>query len=144
MPTTNSIVAVVDYIKATLLEANASSLGLQDVFYGDQDLIPRFPAAAVEPTSMQEEPSGEGFSKNNRFQVLVIIFHSKIGDNQTTKRECDLFAEAVKDVLNGDRQLGGLVTHSWTSATDYGFAVRGKVTIQATRILFEAISKGPM
>ena len=141
MSTVNSMVTVVDFVKELLENAD---LGLQDVFYGDQDFIPRFPAAVVEPNSLVEAPTTAGFSKENHFQVMVMIFHSQLGSSEVTKRECDLAAEAVKDVLNADRQLGGLVTWGYVSSTDYGYAMRGKQTIQATRMLYEAISKGPM
>lgn len=143
MATTDSLVAVADAVKL-MLENQSITLGLKDVFYGDQDLIPQFPAAAVEGQNLSERPSDTGFSKMNEFQVLVILYHSKIQDNQTTRREADLYAEAVKAVLNSDRQLGGLVTHCWVSSTDYGYAVRSGVTIRAARILFEAVAKGPM
>ena len=137
--TTKSIVVVAKYLQARL-EGNVE-LGLEDVFYGDQALVPRFPAVAVEGESKETTPTDLGQAGTVLMNVLVIVYHSKIGDNQTTREQCDTFAEGIEDFIHTDRQLGGLVTHSWVAGIDYGYARRNNELLRAARIRVQAISK---
>jgi hypothetical protein len=121
-----------------LLQDNQQMLGLNGIYYGDQERIPTTPAVAVEagPYTAELMPS----RVRHNFSVFLLIYHSKLQDGQTTKLECDQFAERVRDLLHGHRTLDGLVIHGFVSAMDPGYALRAGALLRANRVTWDAIS----
>jgi hypothetical protein len=142
------MVEVIDFVKDMLEEAD--SLAFADVFYGDQELIPRVPTACLEGDQFEEDPTDVGLTTNIVFTVQVIVYHSSMDGAETTRRDTDLYAEAVKAVLNSNRQLRsdindgttGLVTHCWVGNITYGYAVRQKKLMRAVKLQFNAVTRG--
>lgn len=137
----SSLVAVADYLK-NALEA-ATQLGFEDVFFGDQEMIPRTPAVAVDPSDMQRDLAGvaTGGMTLNTMTVYVYIYHGPLQSPQITRRECDQLAEAVMEQLHKDLQLGGLVIHGYCTSLESGAASRGSVMLRTHRITWQGISK---
>jgi len=127
---------------ASLLE-DATQLGFEDIFYGDQELIPHTPAAAVEPGSMQRQIGGimPGGQTLNTFQVYVFVYHCPIQSPQVTRKECDQLAEQVQRIFHTDVTLGGLVTHGFCTNSESGVTVRGGAMLRTHRITWSGISK---
>jgi hypothetical protein len=65
------MVEVIDFVKDMLEEAD--SLAFADVFYGDQELIPRVPTACLEGDQFEEDPTDVGLTTNIVFTVQVIV-----------------------------------------------------------------------
>jgi len=141
MPNTDSYVTISQYIKDLL--ANNTTLGLQDVWYGDQQLVPRVPAAAVEPGTLRRSLGGvsPGGVTENYIAVYVMVYHAGIKDTQTTKKECDEHAEKIITALHADLTMGGLVIHGFCTEVDPGYATRGGELFFATRIQWEGLTK---
>jgi len=127
--------AIVDLLKAD------TSLGLNDVFYGDQTGTPNVPAATVEIGSTERAYNQTGLQTNLTVDVSIVIYHGKLADVQTIKKELDQFAQAVEDCLHQDNTLGGLVISGIVISVEPGIAVVGRAQYYAHRLIWEAMIK---
>lgn len=135
--TTDRTSVLCTYIQNILV----NSLLFEDVWYGDQNMIPRTPAAAVEPGSKTRAWSGTSSQSENRFSIDVIIFHSRLEDVNLTRKEALEQAEQVEELLHSDLTMGGLVIDSLCTAVEPGYAERGNLLLQATSVTWEGRSK---
>ena len=122
---------------------DATQFGFEDVFYGDQDLIPRNPAAAIEPVSVAREISGVatgGMVKVN-LSFYLFVYHTTIQSPQKTRQECDAQAELVQRLLHDDLTMSGRVIHGFCTNCESGVAQRAGAMFRAHRITWEGISK---
>jgi hypothetical protein len=117
------------------------ALGLQDVWYGDQEMVPRTPAVAVEPGSKARVIAGTSRSTENRLTVYLMVYVAKIQDVQATRKTTDQIAEAIEVHLHNDPTLGGLVIFSMVSSVESGYAIRGGTLMRSARMTWEGLSK---
>jgi hypothetical protein len=132
-----------DYV-VTLLTTNKTVLGLQDVYYGDQDLLPRSPAVCVEPNSKKQELNGAPRRVRIELSVYVIIYVGAIATNQANRHASDELSEAVEAVLHADSQCGDRVIHSMVTENASGWSTKGGTPIRASRLNFEALSQAQL
>lgn len=140
MPLTDNLDTVTQYI-VDLINTNKVALGVQDVWYGDQELIPRSPAVAVEPGTKTRTLTGMPRMATNNFTVFILVYVAKLQDIQLTRKTSNQLAEAIEDLIHGDSNLGGLVVHGFCTSQESGYAVRGSLLMRAVRISYEAMSK---
>lgn len=119
-------------------------LGLQDVFYGDQDFLPRSPAACVEPNNKKQELKGAPRRTEVTLSVYVIVYFSHIRDTEVNRRDADLLSEAIEAVLHLDAQCGGRVIHSMVTENASGWATKSSTPIRASRLSFEATTQAQL
>jgi hypothetical protein len=125
-----------------LFELNKASLGIADVFYGDQALIPRTPAVTVESGPKSRLLTNTGFMTTNTIQIYFMVYFGKVQDVQQNKRAADQLSEAIEDLVHLDKQLGGLVVTGYIVEVDPGMAERGKdVLLKANRLTWQGTSK---
>jgi hypothetical protein len=141
LPPTDKVSVIGQAVFAILTNA-APVLGLQDVFYGDQEKIPRSPTACVETGLKNRELTGVPRRTTNTMQLFIIVYHSRVQDNQVTRLESDQFAELVEDELHKSENvtLGGLVSHSMVVSSEYGYARRSNLLWTATRMTYQTTS----
>lgn len=128
----------------TLLQANAVALGLQHVYYGDQERIPATPAVCVEPNLIAREISGIGGKgqTDNNITIYVICYLAKIQDDQATRLAADQLSESIMDVLHTSITMSGTVVHGHVSGIEYGYAKRGAGALtRVARIEWSGFSK---
>ena len=138
MPHTDQLVTIVDYVKAKM-ETNAVALGLVDVYYGDQNLIPQTPAVAVEGLAKVRNLR-EGTTSHrtfNTFRVLLMVYLSRLDNNETTQRDVELKAEAIEALLHDDVTMGGNVIHGFVTDIEPGRAMRSNVLLRAARMVWQ-------
>lgn len=138
MPHTDSLVAVTDYIKA-LMVSNAATLGLADVFYGDQNLIPQTPAVCVEGM-LKDRKIPEGTTSHrtfNQMSVLLMVYHSEMDSNEATQRDVELLAESIESLLHNDVTMGGNVIHGYVVQLEPGRAMRNRVLLRSARMVWQ-------
>lgn len=126
---------IVDLLKGEPL------LQLEDVFFGDQQLIPKTPSVAVEPGPMARELTGLPFRTDNTFTVFLIIYHSKVQGSQITRKECLEYAEAIMALLHTNKTMGDNVIHGYVTSIDPGYATRGGTLMMSTRLTWSGLSK---
>lgn len=137
MTFTDSLVTVVDAVTAKL-ESNVEALGLTDVFFGDQDLIPRSPAACVEPGTKERDLQGANRRTENTFTIYILVYHSEVRSPQSNRRDADVLAEAIETLLHQDATLSGLVRHCYVVKVESGYARKQNGVMRSSRITFEA------
>ncbi len=135
-----SDVAIIVQATIDLLKGDAS-LGLKDVFYGDQTGIPRTPAVTVELGGKERSYNQTGLFTNLDFSLSIIVYHGLLADVQTIKKELDQFTQAIEDKLHADNTLGGLVISGLVSSVEPGTAIVGQAQFYAHRMTWEAMIK---
>lgn len=118
-----------------------AELGLQDVFYGDQDFLPRNPAACVEPQRKTQQLKGAPRRTEVNLSVFVILYVSALTDPQSNRRDADKLSEEVEAVLHLDAQCKNQVIHSLVVSNESGWASKSGTPIRASRLTFEATSQ---
>lgn len=128
-----------------LLEANSVSLGLKQVFYGDEELIPKYPSVGVDPGPLRRNYTGESLRTDNNFTVYLMVYHGAIRSAQITRKAADVLAETIVDLLHTNVRLGEgsaqLLIDSLVTVTEPGFAKRGNELLQTTRIQWTGYNK---
>jgi hypothetical protein len=130
-----------------LLTTNADMLGLEVVYDGDQKLIHKTPAVAVEAGGKQRELVGMPTQTNANMTIYVMVYVGKVNNTQSNYRDALLLAETIEDLLHADRDpetgrpLQGLLIWGMVTAVEPGFAQRGNTVYRTTRLTYEGFSK---
>lgn len=146
MPLTDSLEEVSGAIKS-ILDTNANALGLEDVFYGEEELIPRTPAASVDPNEKVRDLRETGYTVINTFSVFIVVYHAKLQGSGVTRKETLALAEAVETLINADPTLNlgkvgeDRIVNGMCTSVQEGYAQRGKTIMKASRITWEGFSK---
>lgn len=125
---------IVDMLSADPYLGGLLTNPLQDVWYGDEALIPRFPTVTVESSNLSSILGGAPYRTDNDIRVVLIVYASKVQPGEITRKEADQLAYAIRSKLHTDRTLGGLVIHGFVSSIEYGYAVRRTTGSTATLI----------
>ncbi len=128
---------VLTYVHTKLTD-DKFTLGLEDVWLGDQTKLPRTPSVAVEPGESRRELNGAPRRTENTFILYLMIYHNKLQDSQVTRLEAQQFSEVVESFIHADPRLGGLVIHSLVTANESGYANRENTLLVTNRLTLEA------
>lgn len=132
--------SVVTQAIVDVLETNKVALGLAEIYYGPQGLIPEFPAAEVSSLPMTRE-----IKNIHQYQLTlrssVLILFGKIQAVETNTKGSEEKAEAVQDQLHLDNTLDGNVLFGYITRIEPGVAIRKATPLRATRLIFEGISR---
>jgi len=125
------------------LEANKATIGqgIEDVFYGDQLMIPRTPTLCLEPDGKRRELQGVPRRTENTYTMYIILYVSEVQDTSKNARDALVLGEAVEDFLHADPTMNDLVVHSFCSELDPGYRTRQGTRYRACRITFQATNK---
>lgn len=140
MPQTDKPTVVSQYIY-DLLTDNKQELGIEDVFDGDQELIPRTPAICVLIGDYGRELTGAPFRTDNAFTIYLMVYHAKIQDNQLNYRECNELAEAVMDLMHQNKTLGDNVIHGFVTSIEPGYVRQGRSLSYVSRLTWYGLTK---
>ena len=120
---------------------NREPLRLADVYYGDQNLLPRTPAVCVQPGGWLRELAGAPRRIDQTTQVYIIVYHNSIQDTQANELEVGQFAEAVAKFVDDDSPCGGLVIHSFITAFEPGWRTLGTSKYRSTRLTWTGLTR---
>lgn len=120
-----------------LISDNAAALGLQGVYYGDEDLIPKFPAVSV-----QGGRKNRTIATTRQFEVALTvqinIYFGKVQSSEINTKETEELAEAIEDLLHTNKTMDGSVVFGYVSRTDPGTArAPNGVMIKTSRMFWE-------
>jgi len=129
----------------------AFGVGVKQVHYGDQQLIPQVPMVCVEPALVVRELNGTGMRTLNTIKVSIIVYHTGT-DTQTVQDECDDTTEDIEDFLNkeamsylmGGNLLGGIVTSAFTDSAEHGYVLKSDRMMRANRLILTAFTHTPL
>jgi hypothetical protein len=140
MPQTEFITELSQYMY-DLVYNNRLILGFEDVYDGEQDLIPRTPACLIVMGEYTREYTGAPFRTDNTFTVFLMLYHEKIQDTQLNQRECMEQAEQLMLFLHQDLTMGGLVINGFVSNIEPGYIKSGKSMTYVSRLTWTAFTK---
>jgi hypothetical protein len=121
-----------------LIESNKASLGVQDVYYGDQANIPRTPTVCMEPGEKTRSPNGVPRRTLVTITNYLIVYHSEVASMQTVRLEDDQLAEAIETLVHTDATMGGLVIDSLVASVESGYLQRARAMFRASRLTVSA------
>lgn len=125
-----------------LISNNMVTLGLKDVWFGDQDRYPRTPAVAVEPGPKKRTYNGVSRRYEVDSETYILACVERIQDTQTNLRQVLTLSEAIEDTLHADTTLSTvnsgqpLIIDSYVSQTDPGYVTRKGTTLAVVRLTF--------
>lgn len=122
---------------------------IQDVFYGDQLKIPRFPAICIEPmTKTRTWPPQPSLRTENTLGVHIFIYWSQVTGSEELKYKTDRLAEDIEEYMHInhltllDASGSPLVIHGHVVENEPGYATRNSgVLVHASRLQWQAITK---
>ena len=125
-------------------QANAVALGTEDrnVFYGDQDRLPRYPAICVDPGDKARELNGAPRRTAVEVTIYVLVYHGTYTDVQTNLKKSDELIEALEDLIHADpffKDTSNLsdpdqVISSLVTRTESGYQVKSNSIVRTTRL----------
>jgi len=122
---------------------------IQDVFYGDQVKIPRYPAVCVEPGQKSRSwPPVPSLRTENTLEVHIFIYWAQLAGSEELKLTTDRLGEDVEEYMNinhltlNDSSGSPLVIHGHVVENEPNYATRNnRDLVHATRLLWRAITK---
>lgn len=130
-----------------LINENRVDLGLELTFYGDQDLIQKYPAVCVDGQQVDRELQGAGAGGGvlNTFTVFLYVYHGTVKDIQQNRKDADKLVADLEDLLHTNLHLSGegdtaLITHGFVVRNEAGQAARGEI-LAVTRMTWQGLSK---
>lgn len=145
MALTKSIPVVVQSLVDLVQSSAVPSIvdRVDDVYYGEQRLIPRFPAIVVEAL-----PKDRGYANTRQYSItfgvsFLILWGSVDGTAEINRKEVDQKAEALEDILHTDKSLGGLLIRDTGRVTriEPRVNLRGAPKIRASRLTWMGESR---
>lgn len=149
MALTNRTLTIANRFYEILLGVKAE-LGLADVWFGDQDNLPRTPALCVEPGVKRRTLKAVQNMTENSIDTYFLLYHSKLGpdtDQQLERRNTVQFAENVEEYLHINYlrlyDLAGnqLTIHGHCSDLDPGFSYKNGTLYNAVRMTWTSLTK---
>jgi hypothetical protein len=135
---TNALITQIEGGTYTIVPADLAAM---DVFYGDQDRIPRTPAVCVEPGEKNRELDGAPNMTRNTMDIFVLIYHNKMQEQQLTRLETDKLAEEIERRIHQNLQLGGIIIHGFCVSNESGYTYKKDTLYRTARLTFRATSK---
>lgn len=131
-----------------ILTINKAALGLEDVWFGDQQMVPRTPTLCVEPGLKRRTLFAAQNRTENEIDTYFLIYHSPISEMQDARRETMRVAEAVEHFLhlnhlrlfaaNGTTQL---TVHGYCTDMDPGYSRKQNTTYNAVQMTWRNLTK---
>lgn len=145
MAFSTSVVDAADYL-VTLLTSQMTQTGLQAVYYGDQETLPVTPCACVETGNKSRELTGMQKKYSLSMEVYVLVYHSGVTDVQTQRRNNDVLAETIEDLIHQDHNMKrtdgtNRFLDTFVSTSEPGYVTKGGSVVRATRLTVSILSQ---
>ena len=140
---TDKVTPVAIFIK-DLLIANRTSLGLRDVLFGDQNMIPETPFAVVNCGPKRRQLAGvsaPGGRTMNSLTVFIDIHSSAVGSEADERLKLDQLADLIETKIHADPTCGGIIIHGFVTDWDPGQFFIGNSMFRTVRMTFVGETK---
>lgn len=119
----------------------ADDLGIVDVFYGDQAMVPNTPTLCVDPSVTEHEITATGMQQANQFNINVILYGAGLGDVEDIQYELDQLSDRVKNDLNVLGTFDGRIIYGFVTRQEYGYLIKSNRLMRANRLVWTATTK---
>lgn len=135
----DSYVNMAKYLENLLKTRHADTgVEVQDVYYGDQENIPRTPSACVDPGGKRRDLQGAPRRTEATMTNYVIVYHYEVKSMQDVREAADRVAEKIEDIIHEDAYMGNSVFDSMVTAVESGYLMRRNSLYRASRLTVEA------
>lgn len=143
MPELSDSLYLISQEMLTILRNEKDGLGIVDVWDGDQQLIPNYPAVCVETGSKQRELFATATSAQNTFTIYLMLYYSLItDDSQVIRSKAIELAEKLEHVLHTlYSNLNGRVIFGYVQEINPGYTQRKNGLTHVVRLTWQAITK---
>jgi len=117
-----------------MLTDASAELGVNDVFFGDQDRIPRANTVCIEPDVRSLDLNGVPRRVRVTMRIYVLVYHNEVRSAQDNLEDSMRMTEAIENLIHLDPRLGGLAIHSMVEEIAPGYARKANGLIRATRM----------
>jgi hypothetical protein len=130
-----------------LLIANMESLGIDSIFYGDQDLVPNGITVCVQPGTGKRELQGAQHMTLNTLVAYILVYVSKIQDIQQNRLTADLTCKAIVKLLHNNLRLtdadglNPILVHGFVEEDDPGYTIRKGTLFESVKMTFTGTTK---
>lgn len=128
-----------------LLTAERYDLGLEQVFYGNHNMIPKNNTAIVIPgrkTRNLRGVSAPGGRVQNLLTVLIdIMTQDPLSGENDGRLATDKLAEVVETRIHQDTTMGGLIIHGFIDTWDPGETFINQSMFRVVRMTFTGESR---
>jgi len=134
----------------SILESVKAEMGLQDVWFGDQLLVPRTPCICVEPGTERRQLQGVPDMTLMQIETGFYLYHSKVDREQQLSRvECNALAQRIKNYLHVNHirlysdatQTRQLTIHGFCTLLDPGYSYRQGTLYNAVQMVWTSTTK---
>jgi len=138
-------VQLVDYVYDKV-DQNKGPLGIAYLGYGEELLIPEFPAALFLPGAVAREWHGT-HTWNITLLIEIWVYHARLSDSHRVRTRDDMqLVASVRDLLHSDIRLRDVsgepqCAGSWVNAEDPAFINRRSDVVIGSRLEFTCISQ---
>jgi hypothetical protein len=133
----------------TRLASKAGQTGFgyeaRDVFFGDQQRIPRTPALCVEPGGKVRQLQGAPRRTEVTLSVYIIVYHYLVAQASVVREADDQLAETIEAFMHEaqnnqllDTNSEPTVIDSMVTNVESGWMPKGNSLFRASRLAFEA------
>lgn len=118
-----------------------------DIYFGDQDSIPRTPSICVEPGEKTRTLQGVSQMTKNEFEIYLMVYHNRVQSVQQTREECDQLAYEIEKWLHADLQLAlgvpatPALIHGFVRQNESGYAVKNNTLYRSARLTYMGENK---
>jgi hypothetical protein len=127
-----------------LLETNKETLQLDDVLYGNHNLIPRASAAIVTAGGKTRQLAGvsaPGGRTENNLIVAIQLHWSKVGNEEEERIAADQRGTAVERLIHADTTVSGLIIHGYINQVERGETIVNNSMFRSVIMSFVGITK---
>lgn len=133
-----------------LIAANTETIApvpINNVFYGDQALIPGGLTVCVHPGPQTGTMQGSSQQRLNTFKVFILVYVSKIQDIQDNRLLADQTCKGIEHLLQNNLQLrdanglNPILIHGFVEESDPGYTIRQGTMFEAVRMTWAGMTK---
>lgn len=125
-----------------LIDTRRGDIGLEYIAYGDEKLLPRYPASVVAPGETVTAKHGTHYFMRTYF-IEILVLHAAMSRTRAMRTKEDLeMTTRLTDALAEDPTCGGLAIFSYvTNESPQNVATDKNVPVVATQVSWQAESR---
>jgi len=140
MPVTNKVSEIAEYL-VDLISQNKTALGVDEVYYGDQQKLNAGVVVCIEPDEKITTLKGHPRVMRVEFSLQIFVYHAMLQSAIASRRANDKCAEAIETLIHEHYILGGLVIDSVVASIQSGIVTKSNSIVRASRMEFRATSQ---
>lgn len=124
---------IAEYL-VTLIDTNKIPLGIDVVYYGDQQKLDAGIVVCVEPDEKVRNLKSATRMTRVEITLQVFVYHSLVQSPITSRRDNDKCAERIEELIHKYPRFGGRVIHCLVTSIKSGVATKNNTLVRASRI----------